>query len=108
MEAEPAATPMAAPRCGAVLAVASGGSVASGASVASVASVASGARRPGTTQRYEPDGPANRAKVAVLYWTNDWSGFSPAESGGRAGARADRLAGRRHPGRHHGRAAEGR
>src|ERR1043165_1802421 len=103
MAAEPAATPMAAPRCGAVLTAAG----ASAAAADSTGSRASGARGPGTTLRYACDGPANRAIVADLYWTNDRSGFPPAESGGGARARADRLAGRRHPGRHHGRAARG-
>src|SRR5438876_1813722 len=56
MAADPAATPTAAPRCGAG---ASGAEVSAGAGT-------SGARRPGTTLRYGLDGPANRAKESNL------------------------------------------
>ncbi len=70
MAVAPAAPPIAAPRAGASArasasgaAVGTAAGVAVGTAVGTAAGVAgtSGARRPGTTLRYEPDGPVNRA-----------------------------------------------
>ena len=82
-----------------------------GVGAASGAAGTSGARRPGTTLRYELDGPVNRANEGIYSGPMKITargGLPAAEPGGGAGARDDGLAGRRHPGRHHRRAAAGR